>query len=54
MDFLDLKYNFDSSFIKLNDDFFYFYAHTNEYLTDHMQKTYYIFDNLLNKKIVKN
>lgn len=54
MDFFDLKYNFDSSFIKLNDDFFYFYAHTNEYLTNHIQKTYYIFDNLLNKKIVKN
>lgn len=54
MDFFDLKYDFDSSFIKLNDDFFYFYAHNNEYLNDHIQKTSHIFDNLLNKKIIEN
>ncbi|WP_040682285.1 CRISPR-associated helicase/endonuclease Cas3 [Methanobrevibacter boviskoreani] len=54
MDFFDLKYDFDSSFIKLNDDFFYFYAHTNEYLMNHIQKTSYIFDNLLDKKTIED
>ncbi|OWT33622.1 hypothetical protein BGI41_01455 [Methanobrevibacter sp. 87.7] len=54
MDFFNLKYNFDSSFIKLNDDIFYIYAHTDEYLIDHIKKTLYVFNNLVDNEVIKN
>ena len=52
MDIFDLKYDFESSSIDLDEDAFFIYAHTNEFLNDHLLKTEYVFENLIDKKIL--
>ena len=54
MDILDLKYDYDSSSINLDEDTFFIYAHTNELLHEHISKTKYIFYNLIDKRVMKS
>ncbi|AMK14950.1 CRISPR-associated helicase/endonuclease Cas3 [Methanobrevibacter olleyae] len=54
MDFTDLKYNFESSSINLDGDTFFIYAHTNEYLYAHILKTKHVFNNLIDKSVLKS
>lgn len=52
MDFLDLKYDFESSSIKLDEDIFYFYAHPDEFLYEHLDKTLMVFKELINEDVL--
>ena len=54
MDILDLKYDSHSSSIYLGEDTFFIYAHTNELLHEHILKTNYIFNNLIDKQVIKS
>ena len=54
MDILDLKYDFESSSIDLDEDTFFIYAHADEFLNEHLLKTEYVFENLIDKNILKN
>lgn len=48
----DGKYDFNSSCINLKENKFPIYAHPNELLYEHMQKTYAVFDELSDKRIL--
>lgn len=52
MDFFNLKYDFESSSIKLNEDTFYFYAHPDEFLYEHLDKTLMVFKELINEDVL--
>lgn len=52
MDIFNLKYDFESSSISLDEDTFFVYAHTNELLHEHILKTEHVFQNLVNKKVL--
>lgn len=54
MDILDLKYDFESSSINLDEDAFFIFAHTDEFLNEHLLKTEYVFENLIDKTILNN
>ncbi len=54
MDILDLKYNFESSSIDLDEDTFFIYAHTNELLHEHLLKTEHIFHDLIDKRVIES
>lgn len=54
MDILDLKYDFKSSSIDLDEDTFFIYAHTKEFLNEHLLKTMYVFENLIDKNIINH
>lgn len=52
MDILDLKYDFESSSIDLDEGSFFIFAHTNELLNEHLFKTLYVFEDLVDKKLM--
>ena len=54
MDILDLKYDFKSSSIDLDEDTFFIYAHTKEFLNEHLLKTMYVFENLIDENIINH
>lgn len=49
-----LQFNFNSSHIRIHNEEFKIYAHPNELLEDHIQKTKNFFNKLCNKKIISD
>ena len=54
MDFNDLTFDFHSSSININDDELKIYAHKNELLTQHIEKTLFFFHQLLDNDVLFN
>lgn len=52
MDLYDLRYDISSSSFLFENDYFMVYAHSNEYLYDHMIKTCYIYNELVDNGIL--
>ena len=53
MDFNDLSFDFNSSSILINNHKFKIYAHENELLSEHMEKTLLFFHQIADENILK-